>query len=106
MSMKQPGRPGDMVGLMIEELDVSVTAAARALGVSRKALSKLINDPNAAITPEMAVRLEEVFGSTAGNWLRMQASFDAVMIQKRRTQITRTLHRDSLPREEAVAAVV
>ena len=105
MSMKQPGRPGDMVGLMIEELDVSITTAAEALGVSRKVLSKLINDPQAPVTPEMAVRLEGVFGSTAGNWLRMQASYDAVMIQKRRTQITRTLSRDSLPRQDAVAAV-
>ena len=86
-----------MVGWMIEELDVTVTAAASALGVSRNTLSNLIKNPNAAVSPEMAVRLEAVFGSTAGNWLRMQAGYDEAMIHNRRTEITRGLRRVAPP---------
>jgi antitoxin HigA-1 len=48
-----------------------VTDAAKGLGVSRKALSELING-HSGISPEMAIRLEQAFGSTAETWLKMQ----------------------------------
>ena len=105
MPMKNPARPGDVVGLMIRELDITVTVAAGMLGVSRQALSNLTKNPNASVTPQMALRLEAVFGSTAGNWLRMQASYDEAMIQKRRSRITKGLRRAETSAELIAAAV-
>jgi addiction module HigA family antidote len=52
-----------------------VTDAAKGLGVSRKALSELING-HSGISPEMAIRLEQAFGSTAETWLKMQLEYD------------------------------
>ena len=54
---------------------LSVTDAAKSLGVSRKALSELING-HSGISPEMAIRLEQAFGSTAETWLKMQLEYD------------------------------
>ena len=93
MRMHSPSRPGDMVGNMIEELEITVTDAARHLGVTRQTLNNLINNDNASVSPEMAMRLEAVFGSTADNWLRMQASYDAANIRKREAEITKGLKR-------------
>lgn len=93
MPMHNPSRPGNMVGNMIEEMGVTVTAAARHLGVTRQALNNLINNENTSVSPEMALRLEAVFGSTAGNWLRMQASYEAAKIRKREAEITQGLKR-------------
>jgi len=95
MRMHNPSRPGDMVGNMIEELEITVTDAAKHLGVTRQTLNNLINNDNASVSPEMAVRLEAVFGSTADNWLRMQASYDAANIRKREPEITKGLKRFS-----------
>ena len=103
MPMKDPPRPGETVGWMIEELGVTVSAAASSLGVSRSALNNLIRNPKAAVSPEMAVRLEAVFGSTAGNWLRMQAGYDEAMIRKRKAEITKGLRR-AAPRTGSAAA--
>ena len=50
---------------------MTVTAAAEALGVTRKTLSDLLNG-HTGVSPEMAIRLKQVFGSTADTWLRMQ----------------------------------
>ena len=52
-----------------------MTDAAKSLGVSRKALSELING-HSGISPEMAIRLEQAFGSTAETWLKMQLEYD------------------------------
>ncbi len=93
MTMHTPSRPGKMVGNMIEELGVTVTAAAGHLGVTRQTLNNLINHENASVSPEMALRLETVFGSTADNWLRMQASYETAKIRKREAEITKGLKR-------------
>lgn len=93
MRMRNPSRPGDMVGNMIRELEISVTDAAGHLGVTRQTLNNLINNRNTSVSPEMAVRLEAVFGSTADNWLRMQANYDASKIRKRALEITKGLNR-------------
>lgn len=87
MRMHTPSRPGDMVGDMVEELEITVTAAAEALHVSRQTLNNLINNTNASVSPEMALRLEAVFGSTAENWLRMQANYDAAQIREKASEI-------------------
>lgn len=87
MQMKKPSRPGDMVGALIEELGITVTDAASALGVTRQTLSNLINKPNVSVSPEMALRLEAILGSSAGNWLRMQANYDEMLVRGRSEEI-------------------
>ncbi|MCG8622991.1 MAG: HigA family addiction module antitoxin [Proteobacteria bacterium] len=91
MPMHSPSRPGDMVGHFIEELGDTISGAARRLGVSRSVLARLITQESAAVTPEMAVRIAAVFGSTADHWLRMQASYDASQIRKRAHLINKNL---------------
>lgn len=93
MRMHSPTRPGRMVKNMIEELDITVTDAAMHLGVTRQTLNHLINHDNSSVSPEMALRLEAVFGSTADNWLRMQAAYDAAQVRRREAEITKGLRR-------------
>ena len=70
--MHGPAHPGEIVREeCLKPLGLTVTAAAEALGVTRKALSDLLNG-HTGVSPEMAIRLEQVFGSTADTWLRMQ----------------------------------
>ena len=101
MQMKKPSRPGDMVGALIEELGITVTDAASELGVTRQTLSNLINKSNASVSPEMALRLEAVFGSSAGNWLRMQANYDEAVVRGRSEEILRGLAQGRLRRVHA-----
>jgi len=77
MQMFNPAHPGEILKeLVIESLGVTITDAAEHLGVSRKTLSKILNG-NAAISPEMAVRLELVFSKpNADHWLRVQNAYD------------------------------
>lgn len=82
MTMKDPVHPGRIVRGAIEDLDVSITAAAKALHVSRPALSNLING-NAGISPEMAVRLAKTVGSTPGFWMRLQMNYDLAQVERR-----------------------
>jgi addiction module HigA family antidote len=84
--MKEPVHPGRIVRGAIEDLDVSVTAAARALHVSRPTLSNLING-NANISPEMAVRLSKTIGSTPGFWMRLQMNYDLAQVERRADMI-------------------
>jgi addiction module HigA family antidote len=78
---------------MIEELEVTVTVAAKHLGVTRQTLNNLINNDRTSVSPEMALRLEAVFGSTADNWLRMQANYDIAMVRKHEAKIKKGLQR-------------
>ncbi len=81
MRMKNPVHPGRVIRQdCLEPLDLSVTAAARALGVTRQALNNVVNE-RAAISPEMAVRLSKAFGGTAETWLAMQAAFDLAQLR-------------------------
>jgi addiction module HigA family antidote len=77
MQMFNPAHPGEILKeLVIESLGITITDAAEHLGVSRKTLSKILNG-NAAISPEMAVRLELVFSKpNADHWLRVQNAYD------------------------------
>ena len=76
MEMHNPAHPGEIVREeCLKPLNLSVTAAAGALGVTRKALSDLLN-AHTGVPPEMAIRLEKVFGSTADTWLGMQMQYD------------------------------
>ena len=82
MGMKNPVHPGRIVKSTIEELDLSVTEAAKALNVSRPTLSSLINE-KAGISPEMAVRLSKSIGSTPAFWMRLQMIFDLAQVEAR-----------------------
>ncbi len=87
MPMKNPPHPGRTIKHdCLEPLELTVTAGARVLGVARPTLSNVING-KAAISPEMAIRLEKAFGSTADAWLRMQAAYDLAQARKREKDI-------------------
>ena len=76
MRMVNPPHPGEIIReFCIDPLNLSVTEAADALGVTRKTLSTLLNG-RAGISPEMALRLSKVFGRTPEGWLRLQLQFD------------------------------
>jgi addiction module HigA family antidote len=78
-----PSHPGDFVrGEVIEELGLSVKGAAEALGVRTATLSDLLNE-KAALSPEMALRLEKAFGLDMDSMLRMQAWHDAHVMRQR-----------------------
>jgi antitoxin HigA-1 len=82
MPMKNPPHPGEIVKYdCIEATGLTVTSASAALGVTRQALSNLVNG-NAGISPEMAIRLEKAFGGTAEHWLRMQMAYDLAQLRK------------------------
>lgn len=93
MPMKNPPHPGLSVRQdCLEPLGLSVTEAARQLGVSRKQLSDLVNG-HAGISPEMAIRLDKAFGGGADTWLRLQAAYDLSQAMKRASKIkVRRLH--------------
>jgi addiction module HigA family antidote len=76
MRMHNPPHPGEIIReFCIEPLNLSVTEAANALGVTRKTFSALLNG-RSGISPEMALRLAKVFGRTPEGWLRLQLQFD------------------------------
>ncbi len=86
MQMKNPPHPGEMIGDSLAELGVSISAAARGLGITRQQLHNIIAG-RSAITPEMAVRLEKALGSTTDTWLRMQMNYDLAKIRTHATSI-------------------
>ncbi len=76
MAMKNPPHPGLSVRHdCLEPLGLSVTEAAKKLGVSRKQLSDIVNR-HSGISPEMAIRLDKAFGGGADTWVRLQAAYD------------------------------
>ncbi|MEI8078686.1 MAG: HigA family addiction module antitoxin [bacterium] len=76
MRMHNPPHPGELLrDLCIEPLGLSVTAAAAALGVSRKTLSAILNG-RAGISPEMAIRLAKAFETSPESWLNQQMQYD------------------------------
>lgn len=76
MRMHNPPHPGEILReLWLTPLGLSITAAAETLHVSRKTLSEIVNG-RAAVTADMALRLEAAFGKSAQSWLGHQAAFD------------------------------
>jgi addiction module HigA family antidote len=85
--MKASAHPGGYVKTeVIEALGLSVTDAAQALGVTRPALSKLLNE-RAHLSPEMALRIEKAFGVSMDTLMQMQSSFDIAEARKREGDI-------------------
>lgn len=87
MLMRNPPHPGEILRqLCIEPLGLSVTEAAKGLGVSRKTLSAILNG-RAGISPEMAVRLSLAFGTSSESWLNQQIQFDLWQAEKGRKNL-------------------
>lgn len=87
MRMHNPPHPGEIVkSLCLEPLGLSVTEAAKALGVSRKTLSAVLN-ARAGISPEMAVRLSIAFGTSAESWLNQQTQYDLWHAEQHRKRL-------------------
>lgn len=77
MTMYNPAHPGELLKeLVIDSLELTITDVAKHLDISRKTLSKVLNE-RGSVTPEMAVRLELAFGKpSADHWLRLQNAYD------------------------------
>jgi addiction module HigA family antidote len=87
MRMHNPPHPGEVLrSLCLEPLGLTVTGAARALGVSRKTLSGIVNG-RAGISPEMSVRLSLAFDTTAESWLAQQLQYDLWLAEKKRASL-------------------
>ena len=87
MAMKYPPHPGRGIKQnCLDALGLSVTEAAKVLGVARHTLSRVLN-AHAAISPEMAIRLEKAGWSNAEFWLRLQAAYDLAQARKCQDQI-------------------
>jgi antitoxin HigA-1 len=89
MAMKNPPHPGGVVlRQCIEPPGLTITAAAAALGVTRTTLSELVNEKR-GISPEMAVRLSQVFGGSAESWLTQQALYDLAHVRSDHIKLKR-----------------
>jgi antitoxin HigA-1 len=87
MPMKNPPHPGLSVRHdCLEPLGLSITEAAKKLGVSRKQLSDIVN-ARSGISPGMAIRLDKAFGGGAETWLRLQAAYDLAQAMRRADRI-------------------
>jgi antitoxin HigA-1 len=85
--MKNPSHPGAIIREdVIKPLGLTVTDAAKALGVARPTLSSLLNE-SAALTWEMAIRIEKAFGPRADHFMRIQFAFDEARARAREKEI-------------------
>ena len=85
--MKSPPHPGEVIReLCLEPAGLSVTRAAEGLGVSRKALSELLNG-HSGISLEMAVRLSKAFGGSTESWLTQQMQYDLAQAKRKADSI-------------------
>ncbi len=91
MSMHKPSKPGELLGGWLGDLDVSVTAFAAHIGISRVMLSRVLHG-HAAVSADMDLRLSEALGTTPGYWLALQTQRDlwtARITAKERKRIKR-----------------
>jgi antitoxin HigA-1 len=87
MKMHDPPHPGEVLKtLCLEPLNLTITDAARSLGVSRKTLSSILNG-RAGISPEMAVRLSIAFDTSAESWLNQQVQYDLWHAERNRKRL-------------------
>jgi addiction module HigA family antidote len=83
MDMYNPPHPGEIVREdCLKALYLTVTEAAKGLGVTRKTLSSILNR-RSGVSAEMALRLAKAFGSTPEHWLRMQLAYDLWQAKRR-----------------------
>lgn len=85
--LSEPAHPGSFVkSEVIDPHGLSVTKAAKALGITRAALSAFLNE-HSALSPEMALRIEKAFGVSMDTLMRMQNSYDIAQTRKREGEI-------------------
>lgn len=82
----EPPHPGGFIRRSVLPDDLTVTAAAKVLGIGRPALSNLLNE-KASLSPEMALRVEKAFGVKMETLLRMQVRYDAYQMRQREGDI-------------------
>ena len=88
MLMHNPPHPGEVIReLCVDPLGLSVTDVAKALGISRKTLSNILNG-HAGISPEMAVRLSIAFNTSSESWLNQQLQYDLWFAEKERKTLS------------------
>ena len=86
LRMIKPAHPGSFIREIITEMELSVTAAAEALGVTRPAVSAVLNE-RAALSPDMALRIEKAFGVKMDTLMRMQNAYDIARARTRENEI-------------------
>ena len=95
--MKNPAHPGRVVkSACLDPLGLSVTEGAKALGVTRQTLTKIVNGKS-GISAEMAIRLAKAFGSSAESWVRLQAAYDLAEARQHESKIR--VRRQHVPEE-------
>ena len=88
MGMHDPPHPGGVLRRQwFEPMGISITQAGRHLGVSRKALSELVNE-HSGISPEMAVRLSIALDTSSALWMNLQSSYDLWQAEQHRNDLT------------------
>ena len=89
MPMKNPPHPGRIIRQdCIGPLGLTITEAAKVLGVTRQALNNLVNG-KAGVSPEMAVRISKAFGGGPEMWLRLQANYDLARLRQDEIDVKR-----------------
>jgi addiction module HigA family antidote len=98
MRMLNPPHPGTFIATeIIKPLGLSIVAAAKVLGVSRPALSNLLNG-HAGLSGDMALRIEKAFGLKMDTLMRMQSSYDIARTRERQNTIRIRRYQPSEPR--------
>lgn len=90
MRMANPARPGEIITETLEDMNISLRQFAKAMEIAPSTASRLISG-HTAVTPEMALRLAAVIGSTPETWLKIQANYS--LAEARRTTDVSHLHR-------------
>lgn len=87
MPMHNPPHPGKVLReLWMEPMGITITALAEAAGVTRKAMSELVNGKS-GVSPEMAIRLSKMFNTAPELWLGMQMNRDLWVVKKKSSRI-------------------
>ena len=87
MPMKNPPHPGHSIkDACLDPLGLTVTEAAKVLGIARHTLSRVLNG-HAGVSPDMAIRLEKAGWSNADNWLRLQTAYDLAQARQHQREI-------------------
>jgi addiction module HigA family antidote len=87
MNMHNPPHPGEVLREMwLVPIGISITEAAKRLGISRKALSELVNG-HTSVSPQMAVRLSVALKTSAKVWMNMQTNYDLWHVEKDRKRL-------------------
>jgi addiction module HigA family antidote len=99
MPMKNPAHPGRIIKGCLEDLELSVTDAAKVLGVARSTLSRVLNE-RGSVSDEMAIRLSKAFGSTPDFWLKLQFNYDLAQVREKENSIQVERFQRSEPQPE------